>query len=254
MRATIYKFLSLILRRREDRILTGFEEIDRTSTILKRGELTVLGGRPSMGKSAFAAHVAAANIEQSSNRVWIYSIERERASILTDIELAKPGVVNTHGHKLSVNDESYLTLQGINSDLRGDTNSAPRPDLVIVDYVQLLENDSVKGTRAETVATLGLGLRALAKRYNVAVLALSQVNQSVDARANHWPRIDDIRESSQIGRDADHVLFLYRESYYNGRRFSDSELIVAKSNYSQVSHFRIQWNEREMRFRPSPVE
>lgn len=232
-------------------VTTGFVDLDRKLSGLQKSDLILLAARPSMGKTALMVNIAMnAAIEAKAN-VAIFSLEmsenqlvQRMMSSISHIDLQK--IISGN---LEV-DEWTKLLEGINviSDLNIyiDDTAGISPielkakarrlkaqkglDLIVIDYLQLMETGSKFENRTQQISEISRGLKAIAKELDVPVVALSQLSRAPELRSDKRPILSDLRESGAIEQDADVVLFLYRDDYYNpdSDKKNIGEVIIAK--------------------------
>lgn len=250
------QFLSLLdeiskKEQQESRIKTGFFDLDRDLPSFKGGSLIVIAGRPSMGKTAFALNVFANIIKQNKVGVF-FSYEMDRFELYSrlasnlsekpikisskiEAETAISNIVSVtskinHDH-IFLNDNGSTTFADIRSQCRR-LKAKGRLDLVVIDYLQLIPVfSSKKESRERDVAELSRSLKSLAKELNVPIVALCQLNRGVDGRVDKRPLMSDLRESGAIEQDADLILMLYREEYYdkdNTNNRGQAEVLISK--------------------------
>lgn len=230
---------------------TGFRYIDKlTGGGLKKSDLIILAARPSMGKTTLAINIAANAAKTHS--VLVFSLEMSRAQIGKRLFSAISRVsamriqtaTLTKGEATAITD-AYKIISDLKlfvDDSRGITLSVIRAkaqrlkrekglDLIVIDYLQLIQcGNRYAGNRVLEVSELSRGLKILAQELDVPVLVLSQLSRAVEQRADKKPLLSDLRESGSIEQDADIVMFLYREDYYDRESEKDTaEVIIAKN-------------------------
>jgi len=248
-------------------LLTGFAEFDRMTGGLGPGQLLVLGGRPSMSKSAWVLDVAR-NVAQQSLPVVVFSAEMGRLEIakrlvagggvpsdrilsgqLDDIDLQRLDRRREElsGLRLFIDDTAGMTLGHIRSFTRRE--SALRGlGLVVVDYIQLIQVERAERRELE-VAEISRGLKALARELEVPVIAVAQLNRAVELRKDRRPLMADLRDSGQIEQDADIVCLLHRPGFYDLSADQGlAELIVAKHRNGPTGTIRLAWLSHRMSF------
>jgi replicative DNA helicase len=258
---------------RSSSMRTGWLDLDRVmKSGLKPGNLIIIAGRPSMGKTALAFQLAL-NASKDGNPSTFVSLEMslsemsQRAlSIESRVLLSKLvthtlgaqdwgdlslAVSNTSEAPLSIADPPSQTMRDIASCVRGEVRSNGTR-LVVVDYLQLIKPISAKGkTREQEVSEISRGLKELAREQRIALVVVSQLNRDVEQRTNKRPMLSDLRESGAIEQDADSVWFLYRDEYYNPQT-SDSkgvcEVNVAKQRNGGTDTIRLKWQGECCRF------
>ena len=239
---------------------TGFEKLDEITLGLQKDNLIILAARPAMGKSAFAMNIAinAAlnNVKEETGEpvsVAIFSLEMSQEQIAQRMTAAQARVNLNNIQKGSLNQKEMLLVESANDELAGlniyfcdqgtvtvaDIRAKCRKqkasgglDLVIIDYLQLINGSSKGGNRQEEVANISRSLKQMARELGVPVIALSQLSRKLEEREDKRPNMSDLRESGSIEQDADIIMFLYRDGYYNKNTEKVSnltELIIAKN-------------------------
>ncbi len=234
-------------------LLTGFRELDEILTGCHPGQLILLAARPSMGKSALAQNIAEnvadractaalVSLEMSLQEVQYRSMSRAAripsTSLrtgkvpLTDLPRLKEAVgkVKERAPYFFIEDSPSLSL----SQIRARAKKIKRQnglDLVVVDYLQLMLGANKEDNRQAEVAQISRGLKVLSRELHVPILALSQLNRNLESRPDKRPQLSDLRDSGALEQDADVVLFVYRDDYYNplSEHAGVAELIVAKN-------------------------
>ena len=232
-------------------ISTGFRYLDRVTGGLKKSDLIILAARPSMGKTALALNIAAEAARK--NTVAMFSLEMSKEQLtqrlfsslgkIPEVNLQRgdlseeewTSLIDAVGWvgelKLHIDDTAALSL----FDLRQRARRLKREqglDLIVVDYIQLMQGSKeYRGNRVQEVSELSRGLKALARELDIPVVVLSQLSRAVEMRAEKKPQLSDLRESGSIEQDADIVMFLYREEYYNKESEKENlaEIIIAKN-------------------------
>ncbi len=236
---------------------TGFSAFDRLTTGLHPGDLVIVAGRPSMGKTSFAMNIAehAALIERKGVAVFSMEMSAEQLGLrvlssfgridqqhlrtgeLNDLEMSK--MISQAG--LIADAPLYIDETGSLAPLELRARARrlkARHDikLVIVDYLQLMQVPGSKENRTNEISEISRSLKGLAKELSVPVIALSQLNRGVEARDNKRPRMADLRESGSIEQDADVIVFIYRDEVYN-RESPDqgiAEIIIGKQRNGPI--------------------
>lgn len=216
---------------------TGFRELDRLTTGMHRGDLIVIAGRPSIGKSALALNVAAHVAIQQGMPVLIFSMEMDGRQIMDRLvsSISRVDLQRVRMAQLSdddwgqaaeafnllsrapliIDDTPSLSVGELISRAREHANAAQQLGLVVVDYVQLMAGGltSAMETRAGQVGEISRGLKQLARVLSCPVIALSQLSRSPESRTNKRPTLADLRDSGAIEDDADVIVFLYRDDH-----------------------------------------
>lgn len=253
---------------------TGFTDLDRMTSGLQPGDLIIVAGRPSMGKTALAINIAENVAMDSKLPVAIFSMEMGATQLAMRM-LGSVGKLNQHDlrtGRLQDDDWGRLThaLGRLNDapihidesaalsalDLRARSRRLHRQNnglgLIVVDYLQLMSSNAGKASenRATEISEMSRSLKALAKELHVPVMALSQLNRSLEQRPNKRPVMSDLRESGAIEQDADLILFIYRDEVYN----SDSpdkgkaEIIIGKQRNGPIGKVELAFRGEYTRF------
>lgn len=217
---------------------TGFRELDRLTTGMHRGDLIVVAGRPSIGKSAFALNVAQHVAIEQETPVVIFSMEMDGrqlmerlVSVVSRVDLQRLRMAKLEDSDWSrvcealdllskaplvIDDTPALSIAELTARARERADAAGRLGLVVVDYVQLMAggcNTAVE-TRASQIGEISRGLKLLARELGCSVIALSQLSRSLESRVDKRPTLGDLRDSGTIEEDADVIAFVYRDDYY----------------------------------------
>lgn len=254
-----------ILSRSEGQITgipTGFTEMDEKTAGLQRGDLIVIAGRPSMGKTSLALNIAenAAIGHQIPTAIFSMEMSAEQLSFrmigsigrvsqthlktgnLTDDDWARvnSAVSMMSNAPIFIDDAPSLTPTEVRARAR---RLKRRHDLglIIVDYLQLMQVAGTKENRATEISEISRSLKALAREVNVAVIALSQLNRSVEQRTDKRPVMSDLRESGAIEQDADVIFFIYRDEVYDRDtpRKGIADIIIGKQRNGPTGEFRL---------------
>ena len=243
---------------------TGLHDLDSQISGLNKSDLLLVAARPAMGKTAFALNLCLNVAKKYNQTVAMFSLEMSREQLamrLLAIESFVDGKVITTG-KLSEEEWNKLSLAASalsQTDIRVDDNPSitvaemnakcRRLDnlgLVIIDYLQLMNGSGYgKGgdSRVNVVSEISRSLKIMAKELNVPVICLSQLSRGPESRPDKRPMLSDLRESGAIEQDADAVMFLYRDEYYNPNTEDQgvAECIVAKNRHGEVGTVKLQW-------------
>lgn len=231
---------------------TGFDDLDKLTTGFHPGDLVIIAGRPSMGKTSFAMNIAehVALIEKKGVAVFSMEMPADQLALRVLSSFARIDMGKLRSGELEDRDWDRLTSEGgrvREAPLYIDATGALSPlelrararrmkqrhdiQLIIVDYIQLMQVPGTKENRTNEISEISRGLKALAKELEVPVIALSQLNRGVEQRDNKRPRMSDLRESGGIEQDADIVALLYRDEVYNKEASPDkgiAEIIIVK--------------------------
>ncbi len=254
-------------------IPTGIGELDSTITGLNRSDLIILAARPGMGKTSFALNIARHAAVTVRKKVAFFSLEMGReqlASRLLSTEALVGGTKLRTGEleegewarlieggdilakaPIYLDDNSSITVPEMKAKIR----RLGGVDLVIIDYLQLMNSAKRIENRVQEISEITRNLKIMAKELNVPVIALSQLARASEKRTEHRPVLSDLRDSGSIEQDADIVLFLYREDYYQNENppgedsdRNSGECIVAKNRHGELKTVSLHWQGEFMRF------
>ena len=244
-------------------ITTGFKQLDRVLTGMHGGELLLMGARPSMGKTSIALNIAAA-AARKGYAVAIFSLEMPREQIAMRILCGEARVDMQHVRSGTLRDKEWIKLaQTVNplsnekiyiDDTAGLTPLQMRSrvrrimlekglDLVIVDYLQLMGSDSKSENRQQEVSEISRRLKSIALELKIPILACAQLSRANTQRTVKRPMLSDLRDSGSIEQDADVVMFLHREAYYDqtSAETNTAEIIVAKQRNGPLETVKLNW-------------
>lgn len=255
-------------------VKTGYRDLDNLTAGLQKSDLLILAARPAMGKSTFALNMAYNIANREKQAVLVFSLEMSKEQ-LVDRMLAEAAGVDAWNirtgnlsdddfEKLSnamgemaeapifIDDTPGLTVLEMRTKARREAHNQPL-GLIIVDYLQLMSGSRGMGNefnRVQEVSEISRGLKLIARELNVPVLALSQLSRSVESRNPQIPQLADLRESGSIEQDADLVMFLYREDYYNPEtdRQHITDLIMAKHRNGPTGRIELYFHPERLRF------
>jgi replicative DNA helicase len=253
-------------------VRTGYRDLDNMTAGLQRSDLIILAARPAMGKTTLVTNLAYNVATIAKQSVLFFSLEMSKEQLVDRMLADASGVDawNIRTGNLSEDDFSKL------SDAMGEMAEAPiyiddtpgvtvlemrtkarraahdNPlGLIIIDYLQLMQGSGRdKGNRVQEVSEISRGLKLLARELNVPVIALSQLSRSVEQRTPQVPQLSDLRESGSIEQDADIVMFIYREAYYNPdtERENITDLIIAKHRNGPTGKVELYFHPERLRF------
>jgi len=255
-------------------ITTGFDDLDRMTAGMQRGDLIIVAGRPSMGKTAFAMNLAQnASIRSDDTAVVaVFSLEMSSQQIAmrmlacearVDMQHLRTGRFSAEDWRklaaasgslaesaIFVDDTPAISVLEIRSKCRRLKREAKQLDLVLIDYVGLMSGRADADNRAQEISEITRSLKALAKELHVPVIALSQLNRSLEARADKRPIMSDLRESGAIEQDADVIIFIYRDEVYNKKpdNVGLAEIIVAKQRNGPIGDVKLTFIHKYTRF------
>ena len=244
---------------------TGFSAVDSKINGLNDSDLLLLAARPGMGKTSMALNVALSAAKESGKTVAIFSLEMSREQLVTRLIATEGLVENTRlvtGNlresdwvkiaeaasalsrtDIRIDDNPLLTVADMNAKCRRLDNLG----LVVIDYLQLMTSASGKGysgeNRQQAVSDISRMLKIMAKELQVPVLCLSQLSRANEKREDKRPMLSDLRESGAIEQDADIVMFLYRDDYYNedSEKRNIAECIIAKNRHGETGKVPLRW-------------
>lgn len=257
---------------------TGFADFDKMTSGLQAGDLVIVAGRPSMGKTTFAMNLAeyAAmkhSVKEDGKPVLIFSMEmpseslvmrmlsslgrvdqhRVRTGNLTDAQW--PAITSAISQlsevKMYIDDTPALTPTELRSRARRVAREYGGLSLIVIDYLQLMQVFGHKENRTTEISEISRSLKALAKELNVPVIALSQLNRGLEQRPNKRPVMSDLRESGAIEQDADIIVFIYRDEVYNedSPEKGVAEIIIGKQRNGPIGTFRLKFEAQYTCFR-----
>ena len=245
-------------------IPTGFLDLDYKLSGLQPSDMILIAARPSMGKTAFVLNIAQHVAFHEKLSVAIFSLEMSKGQLVNRLLAleSKVDAQNIRSGRLSEDDwdrliEGATTVGGSNLIIDdtpgiaiGELRSKCRKykldkdiQLVIIDYLQLMTSKGKNDSRQQEVSEISRSLKALARELNVPVIALSQLSRAVEQRPDHRPMLSDLRESGSIEQDADVVMFIYRDDYYNPdtEKKGISEIRIAKQRNGPIGDVELVW-------------
>jgi len=288
------------MRERGDAILvgvdTGYAELNKMTTGFGKGDLVIVAARPAMGKTSFALNMVQ-NLLEKGKGVAFFSLEMPAEqlmlrllSVQTSIQLQRlrVGDMNPEEYKrlndavdkmrhskLFVDDHGSVNIHQLRSKLRKLKSRHPEIELAVIDYLQIMNGTGGKDRHLE-VSEISRGLKMLARELEIPIVALSQLNRSLESRSDKRPMLSDIRESGSIEQDADIILFVYRNDVYlykeekerekeaiaNGKEFiskytekeeEEAEIIIGKQRNGPTGHIKLVFQKKFTRFVDKPT-
>jgi len=252
-------------------VTSGFVDLDEVTSGFQKSDLVIIAGRPSMGKTAFSLNIAQKAAEIENARILFFSLEMSKEqlgqrllSMEARVESQKIRTGDIKGEEwdritmaldsLSKGDITIDSTPGIK--LLEMKNKARRLkaekglDMVIIDYLQLMEAEGRSESRQQEITSLSRGLKQMARELECPVLVLSQLSRAPEQRSEHEPVLSDLRESGSIEQDADMVLFLYRDEVYNRETEKPGicDIVIAKNRNGPIGKIAITWREKYTRF------
>lgn len=249
-------------------IPTGFSQLDKVILGLNKSDLILLAARPAMGKTAFALNIVTNVAIKSKKSVAVFSLEMSSEQLVTRVlsSIAKINGMTLKTGNLTVDDWTRLAISAQElaqakiyiddmpnttvSEMKAKVRRLHNIDLIVVDYLQLMQNARRSDSRVQEISDITRALKIMAKELDVPVIALSQLSRSPDTRMEHQPKLSDLRDSGSIEQDADIVMFLYREAYYDKtcENPNVAECIVAKNRHGETGTIELVWDSEYTKF------
>lgn len=253
-------------------ISTGFSDLDEMTSGLQPADLIIVAGRPSMGKTSFAMNLAEAAAIKGKKPVLIFSMEMPGESLATRM-LSSLGRIDQHRLRtgrledsdfpriasvveilsqapMFIDDTAALNPTEMRSRARRMMREHGQLGLILVDYLQLMQVPGHKENRTAEISEISRSLKQLARELNVPVIALSQLNRSLEQRADRRPVMSDLRESGSIEQDADIIMFIYRDEVYNEDTPEKgiAEILIAKHRNGPIGKVKLTFLGKYTRF------
>ena len=252
-------------------IATGFLDLDYRTAGMQPSDLVLIAARPSMGKTAFVLNIAQNVAFKLHQCVAIFSLEMSKEQLVNrmfslessvDAQKLRTGQLaddewekliesaNTIGNsKLIIDDTPGISISELRSKCR-KFKLEHDLKMIIIDYLQLMSGSGRSDSRQQEISDISRSLKSVARELNVPVLALSQLSRAVEQRPDHRPMMSDLRESGAIEQDADVVMFIYRDDYYNKEtdRKGISEIIIAKQRNGPIGTVELAWLPQYTKF------
>lgn len=250
-------------------IPTGYTYLDKTLTGLNKSDLILIAARPAMGKTSFALNIAVNAAKKSGKKVAIFSLEMSKEQLVNRILSSESSVESTKLRTGELESDEWQRICAASADISklpiyiDDTSGLtvnemkakllrlPDLGLVVIDYLQLMTSGRRSdGNRVQEVSEITRSLKIMAKGLNVPVITLSQLSRGPEGRQDHRPMLSDLRESGSIEQDADIVLALYRDAYYNkeSEKANVAECLILKNRHGDVRTVELGWDDRFTRF------
>ena len=254
-------------------ITTGFSKLDEMTSGMQKSDLIILAARPAMGKTAFALSLARNAAVKGKASVMIFSLEMAKEQLTqrllsmeskVDLQTLKTGRLERRdwddlnvaldilsNSNIHIDDTAGISIMEMKSKCRRLKAEAGL-DLVIIDYLQLMNPEGKADSRTQEISVISRNLKLLARELDCPVLVLSQLSRAPEQRTDHRPMLSDLRESGSIEQDADIVIFLYRDEYYNKEdteKPGECEVIVAKHRSGPTGSVDVAWIERYTQFK-----
>lgn len=250
---------------------SGFTDLDRKTSGFQRSDLILIAARPAMGKTSFALNIASYAAIHQHIPVAIFSLEMSKEQLvsriiaseaLVDMEKMRSGRFEDEDWVKMAQTMGPLSKAPIYIDDNANTNVMEMMSkcrrlkmkrglgLVLIDYLQLMQGTRRTDSRQQEISEISRSLKIMAKELEIPVIALSQLSRAPDARQNHRPILSDLRESGAIEQDADLVMFLYRDDYYNedSEKKNITEVIIAKHRNGSIGTVDLAWIPQYTKF------
>ena len=251
---------------------TGFTDLDNRTAGFQKSDLILIAARPSMGKTALVLNIAEHVALRENRCVAIFSLEMSKEQLTNrlfameshvDAQKIRTGdmteqewvnLIESAGNigesKLIIDDTPAITVQELRSKCRKYKLEFGL-EMIIIDYLQLMSGSGKSGeSRQQEISEISRSLKAIARELNVPVVSLSQLSRAVESRPNHRPMLSDLRESGAIEQDADVVMFIYRDDYYNqdSEKKGIAEIIIAKQRNGPIGTVELSWQPALTKF------
>lgn len=255
---------------------SGFYDLDSLTQGFQKSDLIILAGRPSMGKTAFVLNITENILKNYKLPVIFFSLEMSKEQLIYRLLANETGITQTRlklgnlykedWSKLKISIQNYsqlpifiddkpnITVQDIRSKIKKILFEQTQLGFIVIDYLQLLLNSKVKSeNRVQELSQITRSLKNIAKEFQIPIIALSQLSRNVENRINKRPILSDLRESGSIEQDADLVLMLYRENYYNSltdrsQKLTSAELIIAKHRNGPLGTVKLSFQTDPTKF------
>ena len=250
---------------------SGFIDLDEKISGLNDSDLIIVAARPAMGKSAFVLNIASYVAMHDKVPVMIFNLEMSKEQLVKRMLSSESEIDSMKINNANLEQDDWIKMADASnrladvpiyiddtpvltpSEIRAKCRKAKLEKnigLIIIDYLQLMESKTANGSRQQEISEISRGLKILAKELNVPVIALSQLSRATEARADHRPMLSDLRESGSIEQDADIVMFLHREDYYDKEteKKNVAEVIVAKNRHGETGTVELAWLGKYTKF------
>ncbi len=252
-------------------VTTGFKDLDAKTSGLQKSDLIILAARPAMGKTAFALSVALSAAVKGQASVMIFSMEMAKEQLgarliamesNVEMQKIKTGTLDRRDWEdvnsaldvlsnasIHIDDTAGISIMEMKSKCRR-LKAEHGLDLVIIDYLQLMNPEGRADSRTQEITVISRNLKLLARELNCPIVVLSQLSRAPELRNDHRPMLSDLRESGSIEQDADLVIFLYRDEYYNEDTEApgECEVILAKQRSGPTGTVRVAWRDKVTKF------
>ena len=247
---------------------TGFSALDKRLIGLNNSDLLLIAARPGMGKTSFALNIAQNVATKTKKDVVIFSLEMSATQLVERMISSEAMVENERLKTGELSDDDWTkiaraasVLSGCNIliddsssisvlEMKGKCRRLKNLGLIVIDYLQLMQSGKRSDNRVQEVSEISRSLKIMAKELNVPVICLSQLSRGPESRSDKRPMLSDLRESGAIEQDADVVLFLYRDDYYNkeSEKRNICECIISKNRHGETGLIELEWLGQYTRF------
>lgn len=255
-------------------ITTGFKYLDNMTSGLQKSDLIILAARPAMGKTAFALSLSLNAAVKGGASVMMFSMEMSKEQLgqrllsmesKVSMQSLKTGKLERRDWddinialdvlskaKIHIDDTAGISIMEMKSKCRR-LKAEEGLDLVVIDYLQLMNSEGKADSRTQEISVISRNLKLLARELDCPVIVLSQLSRAPETRTDHRPMLSDLRESGSIEQDADIVVFLYRDEYYNENTeaVGECEVIVAKQRSGPTGTVKVAWLDKLTKFADS---
>lgn len=255
-------------------VTTGFYDLDALTSGLQKSDLIILAARPSMGKTAFALNLAQNVALKGKKAVAIFSLEMPKQQLVkrmlcseAEVDTSRVTAGNLQNNdwqklmdamtkfadaRIYIDDTSGVTATDIKAKCRRLMLEEKELGLIVIDYLQLMEGGGNPNDRNQQISAISRSLKGLARELDVPIIALSQLSRGVEARNDKRPMLSDLRDSGAIEQDADIVMFIYRDEYYNRDDVENkgkAEVIIAKHRNGPVGNINLLFQSNITKFK-----
>ena len=252
---------------------SGFYDLDSITQGFQKSDLIIIAGRPSIGKTAFCLSMTINIIKKYNIPILFFSLEMSKEELIYRILSSESGISNLRLRSgnilkkewlilnkiitdfsslpLFIDDTANLSITSIRNKIKKIIFEQTQIGLIIIDYLQLMQNSqSQMGNRVQELALITRSLKVLAREFKIPIIILSQLNRNVENRINKRPILADLRESGSIEQDADLVLMLYRDNYYNlqSTERQIAEVIITKHRNGPTGTIKLSFEEKSTKF------
>jgi replicative DNA helicase len=266
------------LKLKKDKVIlsgigSGFFDLDVLTQGFQKSDLIIIAGRPGMGKTAFVLNIARTIAKQNKLPVLFFSLEMPQKQLITRLLAIESSISTTKLKSSNINksewsilekyilklahfplfidDQPSLSISDIRSKVKKIIIEHKKIGIIIIDYLQLMSSSNLRNeNRVQELSKITRELKNIAKEFNVPIIALSQLSRSVEHRVNKRPVLSDLRESGSIEQDADLVVMLYRDDYYNdeSERKNLAEIIISKHRNGPTGMIQLEFEPEYTRF------